>query len=95
MKTYLITYDLLKPGQDYKLLHTAIRTLDPSVWHGLESVWVLKSTSTAIQIRDYLLHFVDSNDRLLVIAASPEWACYNLPDQMRLHQEADTVPVAA
>ncbi len=95
MRAYLISYDLLNPGQDYKSLHEAIRNLDQTVWHGLESVWVLKSSYSASQIRDYLSQFLDFNDRLLVIAASPEWASRNLPDQSRLHQAVGTVPVAA
>ncbi len=27
MNTYIISYDLLKPGQDYSLLHWAIKNL--------------------------------------------------------------------
>lgn len=95
MTTYLITYDLLKPGQDYKTLHHAICALDPLVWHGLESVWILKSASSATQIRNYLLRFIDGNDRLLVIATSPQWASKNLPDLPRLHEATGTVAVAA
>jgi hypothetical protein len=95
MTTYLITYDLLKPGQDYKSLHDAIRSLDPSVWHGLESVWVLRSAQSAGQVRDYLIKFIDSNDRLLVIATSPAWSSWNLPDQVSLHGVTGTVPIAA
>ena len=92
MTTYLITYDLLKPGQDYKSIHEAIRRLDPSVWHGLESVWVLRSSSSAAQVRSNLTQFIDSNDRLLIIATSPEWAAKNLPDLAKLHGEMGTVP---
>ena len=95
MTSYLITYDLLKPGQDYSTLHDAIRRLDANVWHGLESVWILQLASNAFQIRDYLRQVIDYNDRLLVIALSPQWASKNLPNLNALHAATGTVPIAA
>jgi len=73
MKSYLITYDLLKPGQNYDELYEAIKKLG-NWWHCLQSVWIIKTDSTAIQIRDALQSYCDSNDKLLVVRLSGEGA---------------------
>lgn len=76
MKVYLIGYDLRKTGQDYETLTTKIQGLG-SWWHCLDSTWLVKSNKTAIEIRDYLRQFVDSNDVLLVAQISSGiWASY-------------------
>jgi hypothetical protein len=53
MKSYLIGYDLNKTGQDYTTLINKIKTLG-TWWHCLDSTWIIKSNSTAVQIRDTL-----------------------------------------
>jgi hypothetical protein len=62
---YLISYDLDKPGQDYHRLIKELERLGAA--RVLYSEWLFKSTSTAVQIRDYLQGFVDGNDMLLVV----------------------------
>ncbi len=94
MKSYLITYDLLKPGQDYSALIGAIRLLDPMAWHGLQSVWVVRSTLNEFQIRNYLMFFVDVTDKLLVIETGA-WAAYGLPATGLLAVETNTLLIAA
>ena len=75
MKTYLITYDLNKPGQDYNKLYEAIKiSSDFSAWHCLDSNWIIKTDQTASEIRDYLKSFIDSSDNLLVVKLSGEGA---------------------
>ena len=65
MKKYMISYDLLKPGQNYEALWERLRELGARKI--LYSQWVLRTASmTALQIRDDLTRFVDANDRLLV-----------------------------
>lgn len=81
MKTYLITYDLKKPGRDYKSLMDAIRAY-PSWAHVQLSVWMVQTDQTAVQIRDSLNRNIDSNDSLFVIAVGNESAWTNLDTEI-------------
>jgi len=66
MATYIISYDLRKPGQDYDALYEAIKSY--GTWaHINKSVWAVVTTNSAVQVRDYLSQFMDSNDRLFVV----------------------------
>ena len=72
----LITYDLRKAGQNYDGLIQKIKNL--GVWGKVcESVWVVKTTLSAIQVRDALLSQIDSNDRLFVASLIGETAWIN------------------
>ena len=73
MKSYLITYDLRKPGQNYDELYKAIKAIG-SWWHCLESNWIVKSNLSAVQIRDKVSPHIDKNDKLLVAHLSGECA---------------------
>jgi hypothetical protein len=73
MKTYFIGYDLKNPGQNYTDLIEAIKKLG-SYWHCLDSTWLIKSNSTAIEIRDYLIKHIDKNDKILVAQISGDGA---------------------
>jgi hypothetical protein len=72
MAKYLISYDLDKPGQDYHRLIAELERL--GAIRVLYSEWVWQSTSTAMEIRDHLKSFIDSNDMLLVVALTGEAA---------------------
>lgn len=63
---YLVTYDLNKPGQDYKVLHEAIKSLGRR-WHHLDSTWLVQSRLTVQQVTDHLTPKIDKSDRLLVL----------------------------
>lgn len=69
---YLISYDLDKPGQDYPRLIKELERL--GALRILYSEWIFRSTSTAVEIRDHLRSFIDSNDMLLVVALTGEAA---------------------
>lgn len=76
MATYIISYDLKKPGQNYEKLYEAIKSY--GTWAKInESLWAVVTTSTAVQIRDKLLAHIDSNDRLFVIKSGVEAAWRN------------------
>lgn len=79
MKSYLIGYDLNRPGQDYDDLFAAIKAEASGYWHHLDSTWIIKSDSTAAAIRDALKPHLDKNDELLVAKLSGEgaWAGFN------------------
>lgn len=68
-----VSYDLPKPGQDYPSLTTALKNLGAKKI--LQSHWVLRSASTAVELREHLKPFIDSNDRLFVDQIS-EWASH-------------------
>ena len=64
MTVYVVNYDLRKPGRNYQPLWDRL-----AAWkavRGLESMWFIVTSSTAVQIRDDLKAYVDSNDGLFV-----------------------------
>lgn len=64
IKIYIVTYDLNKPGQDYKELYKAIESYKSI--RAMDSTWFIKSSKTAQQISDDLLKHIDENDYLFV-----------------------------
>ena len=74
---YLISYDLVKPGKDYKDLIDQLERLGCK--RVLLSQWVVRWNSTsAAAIRDALRTYIDGNDRLLVTCIdSADWASWN------------------
>ena len=81
MKSFLIGYDLNRPGQNYATLFEAIKAQSNGFWwHHLDSTWIIKSDSTAASIRDALLPHIDQNDELLVVLLTGVAAWYGLND---------------
>ena len=80
MKSYLITYDLNRPGQNYDSLYEAIKKLG-TWWHCLDSNWIIKSNMSAVGIRDTLTPCIDQNDSLLVVFLSGEAAWRGFSDE--------------
>lgn len=80
MNTYMIGYDLHKPSQDYPKLEKAIKKFG-WWWHHLDSTWIIKSDMSASEVYDFLSHFMDGNDALLVAALTGEaaWFGFNKP----------------
>lgn len=79
MATKLIAYDLNKPGQNYPDLITAIKELG-AWWHHLDSTWLVKTTLTALAVRDELKKHIDAGDELLVVEVTGDaraWAGFN------------------
>ena len=72
---WLVSYDLDKPGQDYKRIDTELKRL--GAVRVLDSEWALESSKSAVQLRDYFNSFIDSTDRLL-ISPLENWASWNL-----------------
>jgi len=73
MNVYCISYDLKKPDRDYEKLTEAIKTYG-KWWHQTGSVWFIVSEQEASVIRDYLMQFIDKNDKLFVIRVVRGWA---------------------
>lgn len=82
MFTHLVSYDLIKPGKDYQTLHQHLKS------HGywakpLESVWLIKSTLTAEQLRNAIQVYLDPNDKILVVDITSRAAAWkNLADDV-------------
>ncbi len=81
MKTYLVSYDLDKPGQRYDDLIARLKAV--GAVKILYSEWVLCTTATAVAVRDDLKRFTDDNDMLLVVALTGEaaWTSLMITDQ--------------
>lgn len=69
---YCISYDLIAPNKNYDELYSAIKAFG-IWWHQTGSVWFIKSNKNAGEIRDYLLQFIDSNDKIFVIQVAKNW----------------------
>lgn len=80
MASYMIGYDLNRPGQDYKDLIEEIKKVGSDWWHCLDSTWIVKTDKTATQIRDRLKPHIDRNDELLVAKLTGEAAWTGFDD---------------
>lgn len=64
---YLITYDLSLPGQKYEALTDRIKELaGKDCLHIMQSVWIIKSSSSAEEILKCLNADFDLNDSMFV-----------------------------
>lgn len=63
--TYLISYDIRSPGNNYASLLNTI-ALFPNHRRVLRSCWFVESELSAAAIHDILTAYIDQNDRLLV-----------------------------
>jgi hypothetical protein len=81
MKTYLITYDLIKPetSADYVKLFNAIKS-HLSWAKPMRSVWFIKTNRSRAEIMQILRAAADRNDKFLVIEVTSDWIAFNLPD---------------
>lgn len=65
---YLVSYDLRKPGQDYKGLFAELEA-SSSWWHYLESTWLIKTPEDANHLYNRLATHLDEGDSILIIQA--------------------------
>lgn len=76
---YSISYDLRAPGRDYNSLYDAIKSYS-TWWHQTESVWLIVTKDSAVDVRSKLIRYLDSNDKLFVVALQKEWAAVGFSD---------------
>ena len=63
---FIVSYDLCQPGRNNDELYAALKNFHN--WGKLtESTWAVVSQLTAVEIRDLLMRYIDSNDRLIVV----------------------------
>lgn len=80
MNSILVGYDLNKSGQNYTTIIEALKS--SGVWfRGLDSTWIIKTTESASQIMARLEPLIDSNDELLVIDITGDFATWTGFDQ--------------
>lgn len=71
-----VSYDLYS-NKDYTRLITAIKAISPQ-WAKIQlSLWYVKTTLTAAEVRDRLMSSVDGDDSLFVIDATNSQAAWN------------------
>ncbi|GAB1798642.1 CRISPR-associated protein Cas2 [Priestia megaterium] len=82
MKTYMICYDLLSNEtiKDYQRIIDAIKSIGQAE-EIQRSVWLLRSGKHAIEIRNILQNYLDSNDKLF-IGGLDENAYFNLSSEI-------------
>ena len=67
MKSFLITYDLIKTGQAYEPLKEKIKSINPKqYWKCMESVFIINTDLTALEIGKLLEPIVDNNDKIII-----------------------------
>lgn len=82
MNNYLIGYDLMRQGQNYENLYEGIKKAsNGNWWHHLDSTWIIQSEHSALTIRNYLLDYIDSNDKIIVLQLSKDGAWFNISDE--------------
>jgi hypothetical protein len=77
--TFMVTYDLKQPTDEYADLEAAIKAVG-KWWHYLQSTWIVVSSSTTSEVRDALSPHIKSGDRLLVVKLAGGWASWGLSD---------------
>lgn len=82
-KTYLITYDLSKPGQKYEELLRKIKSYPG--WSRLGgSAYIILTPNNPVEIRSFLTTDLDRNDKLFVGVISAPAAWTNLGEEVSL-----------
>lgn len=70
---YLISYDLMAPGKDYKPLWAALAAIQAV--RILDSQWLTRRTNTTpLGLADYCLRHMDRNDRIFVTEVPDNFA---------------------
>ena len=65
MSMHLITYDVNRPGQNYTLLYQAIKSYG-TYWRCMQNAWVIRTSNSAVQVRDHLGKYIDANEKLFI-----------------------------
>lgn len=70
---YFVTYDLRAPERNYEDLIRGLESFG-KWWHQTGSCWLIVTSKSTVEVRDYLMQFIDSNDKLFVIQVIRNWA---------------------
>ena len=75
MAVILVTYDLRQPGRNYQPVYDYLKRF--TYCKGMESVWLLDTSTSTTQIRDDLQRLIDANDRVFAVRITREWGSVN------------------
>lgn len=77
MKTYLISFVLKIPNRNYRGFYDALKSFGK--WGKISDyTWIIKSSKSALEIRDYLSKYIDYKDSLIVIKTERDSAWKNV-----------------
>ncbi|MCW2370327.1 hypothetical protein [Sphingobium sp. B11D3D] len=77
-----ISYDLMKPGQNYDAVIERVKELGNWAKIGY-SFWYVRSDYTAAQARDHIVPALDAGDKLYIVDATKNTAAWHgLPQQV-------------
>jgi|GEM_PF-1280753 len=78
MNKILFTYDLNKEVSAAKRaqLREAIISTFPTRWSRLTTTWIVETSLTAVQVRDWVAQHLDSNDELFVVDITGKQAAW-------------------
>jgi len=68
----LVTYDLIRPHQDYDGLYESLKKLG-SWWHYLDSTWIIATGLSADEIFQQIGTHIDSDDSVFIAPISRDW----------------------
>lgn len=77
MAKVLFGYDLNTPGKDYATLIAAIHKQFPAYWHCLDSTWIVETSWTPVDVRDWLKARVDTNDEIFAVDITGKAAAWS------------------
>jgi|SRR5690606_29626977 len=73
----LVTFDLIRPHQNYELINDQLRALPGAVRYQ-QSSWIVRWPGTALQLRLFLQNFMDADDKLMVVRfSSAAWVDFD------------------
>lgn len=79
MGTFLISYSLHAPIQDYHGLVGELKRIG-TWWYCMESVWIIVSNETCSLLRDRLVPHMAKDDELFIVGIKGNWATHNFSD---------------
>lgn len=83
LKTYIVSYDLIRQESrlEYIKLIGAIKSAQ--IWaKPLESLWLIKTTLSSMQIAQEIKKVVGNNDKFIVIEVGSDWTSFNIDDKV-------------
>jgi len=80
MTVYCVSYDLIA-GKDYTKIIDKIKSYGAYA-HAEESLWFIKDSKAASELREELKSFLDGDDKLIVIKVTLPWASFNLSKEV-------------
>lgn len=88
MPAYIIAYDLHEAGQNYTCIIDRLKKYG-TYCHLQQSVWIINTNQSAVQVRDNLMKCLDRNDKLFVglLGGEAAWTGYpdNISNWLRQH----------